>query len=235
LIYLAARQRATPGYKADKTLNQLLDEIGRTGVLPVLNDEDKYTLDHAKATFNESVEEAKAQIKKKIKATILEANAAHKQELTTTPFVSIPQRQEITVKNTNNLMDKITMATVGVAAISAFRKTFTTSLTETVNSAAVDEISHEARMIGQRADQQLVYKQIVDDSRTSPECRRLHTMDGSGSNPRIYTLAQLQANGSNAGLPRSQWKATIGGTHPNCRCLLREATEAMIEENRKNR
>lgn len=56
-------------------------------------------------------------------------------------------------------------------------------------------------------------------------CIRLHTTSGIGSEPITFTLDELYANGSNVGLPKDQWRATVGPEHPFCRCDLRPVLE----------
>lgn len=51
-------------------------------------------------------------------------------------------------------------------------------------------------------------------------CIRLYLTGGLGSEPRTFTLKQLQANGSNIGRKVAGWLATIGSTHAFCRCNL---------------
>ncbi len=232
ILYMAARQRSHAGYKQSQTLTQLLDEIARTGVLPALTDEEKYTVTHAKASVSQSIEEAKNAVKSQIKGLVLDANLNHKNEMALNATFNIPERQRLTEENTNQLLSNITMATVATMAIKTFRREFTTAMTEIVNSAVADEVVRNSRSMGD--EDQWVYKQIVDDDRTSAECRRLHTVNGSGANPRLYKLSELIANGTNVGKPRNQWLAVVGGTHPNCRCQLKAASEKMIEEHKKN-
>lgn len=234
ILYMAARQRSTPGYKKDQTLNQLMDEISRTGVLPALTDEERYTVSHAKASVSQAIEEAKNAVKSRIKGVVLDANLDHKNELALNAVANVPERQRITEENANNLVAGITVAAVGAAAVKTFRREFTTAMTEIVNSAVADELVRSGQALGTPGGSDpIVYKQIVDDDRTSPECRRLHTYNGSGAKPRLYRLSELQANGTNIGKPRNQWRAVIGPTHPNCRCQLKAASEKMIEEAQK--
>jgi len=37
-------------------------------------------------------------------------------------------------------------------------------------------------------------------------------------NPRVFTIQELLANGTNVGKPRSSWSASTWPIHPNCRC-----------------
>ena len=53
-----------------------------------------------------------------------------------------------------------------------------------------------------------------------PDCNRLHLTAGPGSPPRIFSLADLHANGTNVGKKRRTWRATVGPVHPWCGCEL---------------
>lgn len=66
-------------------------------------------------------------------------------------------------------------------------------------------------------------------------CIRLHTTSGIGSEPIIFTLDQLYANGSNVGLPKDQWRATVGPEHPFCRCDIRPVLEGQEWDEKNNR
>jgi hypothetical protein len=48
-------------------------------------------------------------------------------------------------------------------------------------------------------------------------CRSLYVEDGR---PKIFSLAELEANGTNVGLKRSEWRPVVGPTHPFCYCSL---------------
>lgn len=65
-------------------------------------------------------------------------------------------------------------------------------------------------------------------------CIRLHTTAGIGSEPITFTLEELYANGSNIGLPKDQWRATVGPEHPFCRCDIRPVLEGE-EWDKKNK
>ena len=56
-------------------------------------------------------------------------------------------------------------------------------------------------------------------------CVRLYLTGGVGSEPRIFTIEELRANGSNVGRKVNEWKATIGPIHPHCRCTANEVPE----------
>lgn len=52
-------------------------------------------------------------------------------------------------------------------------------------------------------------------------CISLYLTGGIGSMPRIFTVAELLANGTNIGRKSKDWKPVLGTVHPFCRCDLR--------------
>lgn len=57
----------------------------------------------------------------------------------------------------------------------------------------------------------------VPEPGACPDCLRLF-MDGS--KPRIFTVEELVANGTNVGKKRAAWVAVLGPVHPNCLCVV---------------
>ena len=78
----------------------------------------------------------------------------------------------------------------------------------------------------------LVYKQVFSGACTY--CRKLYTKAGSGSEPRIFRLSSLIANGDNIGRKAKDYKPVIGTTHPYCRCELRYLPEGYIWDSEKH-
>lgn len=64
----------------------------------------------------------------------------------------------------------------------------------------------------------LVFKTVYLGS--CKECQRLLLTNGLGSQPKLFKLGDLIANGSNIGRKVNEWKAVIGPLHPFCRCTL---------------
>lgn len=60
----------------------------------------------------------------------------------------------------------------------------------------------------------LVYKDVFPGA--CSHCRHLYTTGGSGSEPRIFKLSSLIANGDNIGRKARDWKPVVGATHPYC-------------------
>lgn len=219
LLYLLARQRNTPNYKKDKTLMQLLSELSLSGVLPALTTA-RYTLEHTKAAVKEAIEDSKQEVKKQIKAEILKANNDFKEKESVKLDATISEQLDQRVEASNKLVSNLTKLATGTAIAYAFRKSFTSAMTNMINSTLVDMISERGPLSSDAAPGSiLVYKEVVNDDRLSPECRRLHLHNDE--TPIIYSLSTLIQNGTNVGRPKSEWKAVVGGTHPNCRCTLR--------------
>lgn len=58
-------------------------------------------------------------------------------------------------------------------------------------------------------------------------CKELYLTDpeDSDSEPIVFKLKDLIANGNNIGRKKADWKATIGPIHPYCRCILNHRPE----------
>ena len=69
----------------------------------------------------------------------------------------------------------------------------------------------------------LVYKDVFEGA--CRHCIAFYLTAGLGSEPRVFHLSDLLANGSNIGRKVVDWKATVNGVHPHCRCLLRQLEE----------
>lgn len=71
-----------------------------------------------------------------------------------------------------------------------------------------------------------VYKHVFPGA--CAHCIRLYTTNGIGSQPIVFTLQELQANGTNIGKKVKDWKAVISATHPWCRCELMFLPEGYV-------
>ena len=58
-------------------------------------------------------------------------------------------------------------------------------------------------------------KRVMGDA--CEHCQRLHV--GPDGHPRIFTLAELERNGTNHGRKARDWKPTVSGIHPHCQCV----------------
>lgn len=216
LLYLLVRQRPTEGYKKDATLNQLLDEIALSGILPKLPDTEQYTLDHAKAELNETLENTKRDLKKRIKAEILDSNAKFKNDISVNKITNI---NDLAKKEDNYIGLLLpTVAAVINRVHSTFKSNFSSNLTDTINFATLDNASVHAGLTNKPVKDIKVYKTVINDSKLCNWCSEFYlNVDGT---PKIYKLSDLQANGINDPSNKRTWRAVVGKTHPKCRCQL---------------
>jgi hypothetical protein len=75
----------------------------------------------------------------------------------------------------------------------------------------------------------LVYKDTFGG--VCQHCIRLYLTNGLGSQPKIFKLSELKANGTNIGRKSAEWKAVIGATHPHC---YDKETDVLTKEGWKN-
>lgn len=75
--------------------------------------------------------------------------------------------------------------------------------------------------IERKAGQSKIYFDVFEGS--CKYCIQLYLTGGPGSEPKVFTIDELKANGSNVGRKAADWKATIDPIHPNCRCTANEA------------
>lgn len=78
----------------------------------------------------------------------------------------------------------------------------------------------KAAMIQRNAGDEdpIVYKTVFEGA--CQHCIDLYLTNGPGSQPRLFKLSELRANGTNIGRKTKEWKSTIGPIHPFCRCAL---------------
>lgn len=63
-----------------------------------------------------------------------------------------------------------------------------------------------------------VYKQVYPGA--CKHCVKLYLTNGIGSEPKVFKLSELKANGSNVGRKVADWLPTLDPIHPYCRCSL---------------
>ena len=62
------------------------------------------------------------------------------------------------------------------------------------------------------------YKTVFD--KACGACIKAYLTGGIGSEPKIFKLSELRANGTNVGRKKEDWLPVIGAHHPFCRCSL---------------
>lgn len=100
---------------------------------------------------------------------------------------------------------------------------------------SVQYISHTALNEGRAA---MIYRKHGDSKEAKvyfsvlagacQYCIKSYLTKGEGSEPKIFTLAEIEANGSNIGRKTAEWRATLSALHVNCRCTVQEYHEGMV-------
>lgn len=216
LLYMIVRLRPTNGYDRSVNIDRLLDEVSLLGTNLVVNDTHQYTLDHARASINQAIEAAKDELKKKLSQKILEANRKLKQQIAVERITSLEERRK--AQNLQLLALLAAFFAIRDSVQNNFIRDFTSHLTDVINDAAVDTVTAESVITGEDAEDTLVYKKVINDGSLCQWCRKFYV--GEDGEPILYTLKELQANGTNDGKPKNEWKPVIGKTHARCRCQL---------------
>ena len=92
------------------------------------------------------------------------------------------------------------------------------------------DVQQEGRAAGFGNDA-LVYKHVFPLA--CKWCVKLFHTRGLSSEPKVFKVSELRANGNNYGLKPPQWKPIIGAVHPFCRCNLREYRPNRIWDSKK--
>jgi hypothetical protein len=107
-------------------------------------------------------------------------------------------------------------------------------------SKSVEYISHSAlnegksHMIQRKGGEEAKVYFIVQQG-ACKHCVSHYLTNGEGSEPKVFTIKELLANGSNIGKKVANWKATIHSMHPFCRCLMQELMEGYVWSEEKGK
>ncbi len=66
-------------------------------------------------------------------------------------------------------------------------------------------------------------------------CIGAYLTNGAGSQPKIFTLTELEANGSNVGRKVIDWLPVLDSMHPWCRCILKELPKGYVWSEEKEK
>lgn len=96
-----------------------------------------------------------------------------------------------------------------------------------------DYINHQAYEEGRATSiedkfgkDSLVYKNVYPGA--CRYCIHHYLTSGIGSEPKLFKLSQLKANGTNIGRKAANWLPTLGPLHPWCRCTVTYLEEGEI-------
>lgn len=78
----------------------------------------------------------------------------------------------------------------------------------------------------------LVFKDVYPGA--CKHCTKAYLTGGIGSEPKVFKLSELKANGDNIGKKSAEWQAVIGPFHPWCRCTLERVPFGFTLESMKS-
>jgi hypothetical protein len=208
-LYLIARSRASNADKRSVSLRDLIAAANLSSVMPITSDTQAYSVEHAKREMYEALLNAKEDLKKRTRQAVLHVNDTHQK-------MEVANKKPSKEESARRLL--IMIGGLLETVSSSFTRAATVSVTNLVNNAVMDQALMSGSILGVKADQIRVYKVVKNDGRLCNWCSSFY-QDKNG-NPKIYTLAELAANGTNDGEPKSNWKPVVGSTHPRCRCQL---------------
>lgn len=208
-LYGIARSRSVEAQRRPIKLRDLISLAGLTTLLPITSDTQAYTIEHAKREFYDTLINSRDELKKRTRQAALKTNDEyHKLQIANAPKV----KQE-------SIIGLIGLSAGIISTVTAnFTRSATVALTNLINNSAADEAETSVMILGAKKEEIKVYKRVINDGKLCGWCSSFYTnKDGS---PKIYTMQELAANGTNDGRPKSEWKPVLGSTHPRCRCQL---------------
>jgi hypothetical protein len=105
-------------------------------------------------------------------------------------------------------------------------------------SKSVEYISHSALNEGKSAMIQRKHGAdakiyFIVQPQACKHCNAHYLTGGEGSQPKIFNMSDVVANGSNLGKKVANWKPTVHSMHPYCRCLMQELPEGYTWDGEK--
>jgi len=182
---------------------------------PFLNSFEEYSVEHSKEIVESYVQKLSQETQTSFENLIREYNKVYKDYLLTNTGVPLAIQAQQGQRLVSELVTAMRDLTGDVAR--NWERVARTEMTNVINVGMADKI---IKMNPETDSSEIVvFKRVVNDERLCPHCRRLH-LESDGSTPKIYTMSQALANGSNVGRKANEWVFTIGAVHPYCRCQL---------------
>ena len=85
-----------------------------------------------------------------------------------------------------------------------------------LNGEAMAILSGESKF-SNKGGETMVFKRPAHNA--CNQCKRLY-LEADGVTPKLFTLTELMANGTNQNRKTAEWLPTLGVLHPNCLCTL---------------
>ncbi len=210
-----ARNTIDPRLRDDMTISQFNAQLRNTAV--PISDTERFAIEHIASSAGNLITNLKDKAKTVVEQIIADNNLEYRNKLITetirpTIIEGIEQDKGV-MKIASELREKTG---------DLFRDWKRVSVTEVASAMNLGEADAiVSRNKGKSPDSIYVYKRVNHDSALCNHCKKAYVMP-NGITPKVYTLSELQQNGTNYGKKASDYKATITPIHPNCRCSLVE-------------
>lgn len=203
------------GYLRSQNLDGNLDKISHNQFKnmprPRLGELENYSIEHAKEVTSSYLQKQSQSVQTNMENLIRKYNKMYKDFIMTN--VGVPMAI-IAKKEGQSISQLVTnMRDVSGDVARDWHRVAVTETMNAVNSGMADKIIEMNE--GVEASKILVYKRVVNDAALCRSCRMLH-LQSDGVTPKIYTLEQAFANGSNVGRKAVDWLFTISSVHPHC-------------------
>ena len=172
-----------------------------------LNDIEKQAVQFAQLQGAQSVQGLGNKAGATIGSALIEADAKQRAEL----------KEMIRTKTAENIAKRESLknlkSEMGWASRDWTRDLHRIANTEKQNAMQRGVADHYSKRYG--ADVRVAKRPMPDACK---HCKRLHL--GPDGHPRIFTLSELEANGSNVGRKAADWLPVVGTVHPHCQCQM---------------
>lgn len=206
----------------EKELEKMTPEEFRNrfrGLLSSLSDEQRKKLDLIKESARTQLIGLGDHVQAKIRGTLLNISFDHANEYLGEPVKNILEEAYI---QDSSLAKLVTNLRQNAGDFSAKWTTIaTTEYSRAINVGACDLMIEKNK--DKTPEDIYCYFLVVNDSKLCRHCHDKYL--NSNGTPRVFKMSELISNGSNYGKKAAAWKASIGGMHPNCRCVVSEIPE----------
>ena len=218
--YLIGRLRSE---MTDEERNSQLDPADfhrqNFGKVATMSEKHVKVIESIKANSHNALEGLVSTIRNKVNGAFLRSNFERSQEYLGEEIKNVLEEAYIENKSLGKLVQDLKKQMKDFS--SKYQTIVTTEMTKAINAGAADLILEKEKT--KSTSDVYVYFLTVHDNRLCPVCSSLYLT--SAGTPRVFTMSEVIANGSNYGKKRPQWKASLQGVHPNCRCLVRKISD----------
>jgi hypothetical protein len=186
------------------------------GMVQNLPDAEKKKLELIKEQAKTQLAGLHQTVQAKIKGTLLNTVFNHANEYLGEPVKNILQDAYIQDKTLAKLVSDLRQNAGDFS--SKWQTIATTEYTKAINAGHSDQIISRNR--DKTTEEIYSYFLVVNDAKLCKHCHAKYlNPDGT---PKIFTMQELISNGTNYGKKASDWKPSLAGMHPNCRCQITE-------------